>query len=105
MMLSFIKKLFSSDKTDYRQMIKEGAIILDVRTKGEYDRGHIEGAINIPVYQLNDNVQLLKDKEKPIITCCASGIRSAAAINILKSNGFTRLINGGGWQSLNKKIN
>jgi len=43
-------------------------------------------------------------KDKPIITCCASGMRSASAKSILKSNGFTEVHNGGGWSSLQNKI-
>ena len=44
------------------------------------------------------------DKNKPIITCCASGMRSASAKSILKSNGFSQVYNGGGWSSLRNKI-
>jgi rhodanese-related sulfurtransferase len=46
----------------------------------------------------------LKDKNQPIITCCASGMRSASAKSILQSNGFTQVYNGGGWSSLQNKI-
>ena len=81
----------------------EGAIILDVRSKGEYQGGHIKGSINIPVDTLKKNLSKLK-KDSPIITCCASGMRSASAKSILKSNGFTEVHNGGGWSSLQNKI-
>jgi len=103
-MFESIKSLFSLEKTDYAQLVKEGAIILDVRSKGEYASGHIKGSINISVDQLVSNLLKLKDKNKPIITCCASGMRSASAKNILKSNGFTNVYNGGGWSSLQNKI-
>lgn len=103
-MLNSIKSLFSLEKTDFAQLVKEGAIILDVRSKGEYAGGHIKGSINIPVDQLGNNLQKLKDKAKPIITCCASGMRSASAKSILKSNGYTEVYNGGGWSSLQNKI-
>lgn len=103
-MFETIKNLFGSEKTDYAQLIKDGAIILDVRSKGEYAGGHIRGSINIPVDQLDSNLHRLKDKNKAIITCCASGARSASAKNILKSNGFTEVHNGGGWMSLQNKI-
>jgi rhodanese-related sulfurtransferase len=43
-------------------------------------------------------------KDKPVITCCASGMRSASAKSILKASGFTEVHNGGGWMSLNNKI-
>ena len=104
-MIETLKKLFSSQPAvDLSALAKEGAIILDVRSKGEYAGGHIRGSINIPVDQLGSNIHKLKDKNKPIITCCASGMRSASAKSILKSNGYTNVHNGGGWQSLNNKI-
>lgn len=103
-MFESIKSLFSLEKTDYAQLVKEGAVILDVRSKGEYASGHIKGSTNISVDQLVSNLHKLKDKNKPIITCCASGMRSASAKNILKSNGFTNVYNGGGWSSLQNKI-
>ncbi|MCE9538159.1 MAG: rhodanese-like domain-containing protein [Bacteroidetes bacterium] len=83
---------------------KQGAVILDVRSNGEYSGGHIKGSINIPVDQLSKNLSKLKDKNKPIITVCASGMRSASAKSILKSNGYTQVHNGGGWGSLQNKI-
>ena len=103
-MFEAIKNLFGSEKTDYAQLIKDGAIILDVRSKGEFAIGHISGSINIPVNELDRNLHKLKDKNKPVITCCASGVRSASAKNILKSNGFKEVHNGGGWSSLQNKI-
>lgn len=104
-MIDTLKNLFGlGPKTDYAQLIKDGAIILDVRTKGEFQSGHIKGALNIPVDQLRNNLNKLKDKNKVIITCCASGIRSASAKNILKSNGYSEVHNGGGWYSLQRKV-
>jgi rhodanese-related sulfurtransferase len=75
-----------------------------VRSKGEFNGGHIKGAINIPVDSLSSNLGKLKDKKKPIITCCASGMRSASARGILKSNGYEEVHNGGGWMSLQNKL-
>lgn len=103
-MLDSIKSLFGLEKTDYAQLVKDGAIILDVRSKDEYAGGHIKGSINISVGQLAGNLHKLKDKTKPIITCCASGMRSAQAKSILKSNGYNEVHNGGGWSSLQNKI-
>ena len=64
---------------DFAQLVKDGAIILDVRTPGEYAGGHIKGSKNIPLDQLNNRVQEIKGFGKPIVTCCASGMRSASA--------------------------
>lgn len=89
---------------DMKELIDQGAIIIDVRSKGEYAGGHIKESINIPLDQLKNNLHKLKDKNKHIITCCASGMRSGSAKSILKANGFTSVYNGGGWYSLNREI-
>jgi rhodanese-related sulfurtransferase len=91
-------------KIDYAELVKQGAVILDVRTKSEYASGHIKGSINIPVDRLGNNLLQLNDKAKPIITCCASGMRSASAKNSLKSLRYTQVFNGGNWGSLQYKI-
>ncbi len=104
-MLNTIKQLLGfGPKTDYAELVKQGAIILDVRSKGEYAGGHIKGSINISVDSLSANLGKLKDKNRPIITCCASGMRSASAKSILKSNGYQEVHNGGSWMSLQNKI-
>jgi phage shock protein E len=104
-MINTIKNLFGmGSKTDYAQLVKEGAVILDVRSKGEFESGHIKGSINIPVDQLLSNLSKLKDRNQPIITCCASGMRSASAKSLLITSGFTKVFNGGGWSSLRSKL-
>lgn len=105
-MIGFLKKLFAgSSKVDLAELVNEGAIILDVRTKSEYTQGHIRGSINIPLDKLHANLNKLKGKSKPVITCCASGSRSATAKGILTNNGFTNVHNGGSWYKLRSKIN
>ena len=104
-MISTIRNLFGlGPKVEFAELVARGAIIIDVRTKGEFTGGHIKGSINISVDQLGKNLHRLKDKNKPIITCCESGARSASAKSILKSNGFTEVYNGGTWRSLQNKI-
>ncbi len=104
-MINSLKQLLGfGPKVNYAELVKQGAIILDVRSKGEYAGGHIKGSINISVDALSSNLSKLKDKNKPIITCCASGMRSASAKSILKSNGYKEVHNGGGWYSLQSKI-
>ncbi|MCC6274839.1 MAG: rhodanese-like domain-containing protein [Leptospiraceae bacterium] len=78
------------------EKIKAGAKIIDVRTKDEFQDGHYDGAINIPVNTLNSKLGELGDKSKPIIVYCASGGRSASAAHMLKANGFADVINAGG---------
>jgi rhodanese-related sulfurtransferase len=103
-MIQAIKSLLGfGPAVDYAQLVKEGATIIDVRTKAEFQQGHISGSVNIPLNNLSNHYSKLK-KDKPIITCCASGMRSAQAKNILQANGFDRVFNGGGWQKLQNKI-
>ncbi len=104
-MINTIKQLFGlGTKVNYAELVKQGAIILDVRSQGEYAGGHIKGSINISVDTLKNNLSKFKDKNQPIITCCASGMRSASAKSFLKSNGYTQVHNGGSWSSLQNKI-
>lgn len=103
-MFSLLKKIFgTSRKVDLGELIANKAIILDVRTKGEYQGGHLKGSLNIPLQELNAQLSKLK-KDKAIITCCASGSRSAVAKNILESNGFANVHNGGSWMNLRQYV-
>jgi phage shock protein E len=104
-MIDFIKKILGfGPSVDYKELLKQGAIIVDVRTPAEFQSGNIHGSINISVETLQNNLSKLKDKSKPIITCCASGMRSGSAKMILKANGYQDVYNGGSWFSLMKKI-
>jgi phage shock protein E len=102
-MFKSIKNLFKGTQEDFAAMVKEGAIVVDVRTKAEYSAGHIKGSTNIPLDQLAGQLTKL-NKETIIITCCASGMRSASAKSILQSFGYKKVYNGGGWGSLEYKL-
>ena len=96
-MLDKLKSMFGlGNPVDFSELIKSGGIIVDVRSPGEFKSGHIKGAKNIPLDRISGNLKAIKDKNQPIITCCASGMRSASAKGILKSNGYTQVYNGGG---------
>ena len=86
-----------------QEFVKKGAIIIDVRSPGEFAGGHIKGAKNIPLNEIGAKINEIKKLNKPVITCCASGMRSSQATSILKQNGVDS-INGGGWQSLQSKL-
>jgi phage shock protein E len=104
-MLENIKKLFGfGPKVNYAELVANGAVIIDVRTKAEFSAGHIKGSVNIPVEQLGKNLNKIRDKSKPVITCCASGMRSASAKNFLKAQGYLNVHNGGAWNSLKERI-
>jgi phage shock protein E len=91
-------------QVDFAELVKKGAIILDVRSKEEFSNGHVSGSINIAVDQLSNNLSKLKKKDQAIITVCASGMRSERAKNILKAVGYPNVYNGGAWSSLANRI-
>lgn len=103
-MINTLKNIFGlGPKVDYKDLIKNGAQIIDVRTSGEYASGHIKGSVNIPLNSISANVKKIK-KDTPLITCCASGMRSASAKSTLRAMGYKEVYNGGGWMSLNLKL-
>ena len=70
------------------------AVIVDVREDSEWNEQHIPGAIHIPLAQLNERLSELKQyKDSPVITQCKSGRRSAQALDVLKSAGFSKVYN------------
>lgn len=77
---------------------RDGSVqLLDVRTVGEYERGHIEGFTNIPVDNLRDNLGEL-DPSKPVYVICQSGVRSYIASRILTHRGFDCFNFSGGYR-------
>ena len=103
-MIAKLKELLGiKPAPNYNEILQKGGMIIDVRTKAEFSNGHIKGSKNIPLQALPSNLNKLK-KDKPIITCCASGMRSASAKSMLKSNGFSNVYNGGSWARLNSQI-
>jgi len=101
--MGFLGFIFGSKKRQVESYLKSGAVILDVRTKKEWDKGHIENAINIPLDELHTRFDEVKKLNKPIITCCQSGMRSAKAAQFLNLNTINAT-NGGGWASLKAKL-
>ena len=103
-MINTLKRLLGfGPKADFKELISTGAQIIDVRTPGEYRGGHIKGSVNIPLQNLGSNINRIA-KDKPVITCCASGMRSSTAKSMLEAKGFTQVYNGGGWLSLQSKL-
>jgi len=83
---------------------KKNATVVDVRTPAEFMGGNVAGSINIPIYEIQERLDELKNMPQPILLCCASGSRSAQATIILKSYGID-CTNGGSWLDVNFKIN
>lgn len=105
-MIGSLKKILGlGSKVDLAMEIENGATVLDVRTRAEYAGGHVKGSVNIPLDQLTSNLHKLRSKDKAIITCCASGMRSGAAKAQLRSLGYTNVHNGGSWYKVDRLKN
>tara|TARA_B110000467_G_C18264497_1_gene448367 strand:- start:770 stop:1120 length:351 start_codon:yes stop_codon:yes gene_type:complete len=102
--LYLLRKRFF-DTTNYKVLLEDGAIIVDVRSPAEFSAGNIENSLNIPVGELINKLDYLKDKKQTIIVCCASGVRSGVAKQLLVAKSYGNVINGGGWSNLKAKIN
>ena len=86
-----------------QSIIAQGAMLVDVRNPDEYKSGHVKGSVNIPLDQISQRLDRFKNKNT-IVVFCRSGARSKMAQSILKSNGVTNVINGGGWQEVNQFV-
>lgn len=77
----------------------EGTIV-DVRTRGEFMSGSVSGAVNIPLNEIPERIEELKNLKKPLVLCCLSGNRSEQAAYILSQQGV-ECCNGGSWLDVN----
>lgn len=87
---------FRMVKNRIPELLKQGAVIIDVRSREEFAAGNSSGSINVPLQELAGKT-LGVDRERTIIVCCASGTRSAVAVGILKGKGYKKVLNAGPW--------
>ncbi len=73
--------------------------IIDVRTEEEFSEGNVNQSVNIPLHEIPERIEELKEMQ-PIVLCCRSGQRSGKAMEFLKSQGLKEVYNGGGWLEL-----
>jgi len=92
--LSGDTKVFHADEIDSR--LRDGAQLLDVRSEGEFHRGHIEGALNIPIDELRGRLEEVP-RDRPILVYCLTGIRSYLGTRILDQEGFDASNLSGGY--------
>lgn len=102
-MIGWIKKLFGGNPVNYQELVSRGAVIIDVRSSGEFISGHLPGAKNYPLDGIKGKITELKKLNKPLITVCKSGARSSMAKGILQSAGL-EVYNGGSWNRLAHQI-
>lgn len=101
--MGFLDFIFGTKKRQVKEFLDNGAVILDVRSQREWDAGHIDNSIHIPINELKNRIEEVKKLNKPIIACCASGVRSAKAAKFLNLHNI-EATNGGGWVSLKNKL-
>lgn len=91
---------FGSSKV--KDALRKGAIVIDVRTPQEFDQGKVPESINIPVDRIAANAERIKGMNRPVVFCCASGMRSGNAVSIMKGKGLKEVYNGGSWYDVLK---
>ena len=100
-MMNLFKSLFGRTKTgQIAEAQARGAIIIDVRTPAEFAGGHAEGAVNMPLDTIESRLSTIKKYQKPIVLCCASGMRSGRAKALLAERGVADLHDAGSWRNL-----
>ena len=87
-----------------KDVLRGGAIVIDVRTPQEFDQGKVPGSINIPVDRIAANAERIKNMNRPVVFCCASGARSSNAATIMKQKGMKEVYNGGSWYDVIKML-
>lgn len=96
--MTFFKNILTGNSVDYKALIDEGAIVVDVRTKDEFKQGHFRNSKNIPMNSLPDRINSFEGKT--VILVCRSGDRAGSARQMLQAKGITAY-NAGAWQNLN----
>ncbi len=80
-----------------KKLVREqGATVIDVRASWEFEEGHVEGAINIPLDEIPMRIDDIKQMQQPVIVYCRSGGRSSMAMGFLQQGGLSTVFNGGG---------
>lgn len=93
-----LKRMGQISAKDAQQHLKDGALLIDVRTVGEFSSGHLPGAINIPLDQMKTAVpRRVKEKNKVLLLHCQTGMRSGAAKHKLKGMGYAKAFNLGSY--------
>lgn len=96
------KQNISSEEV-YKMMKNEDVVIIDVREDFEYEGGHLENSINIPLDDLEKKINEI-DKDKKIIVYCLSGNRAQIALEILAEKGYNNIYTFGGIKDWNYEL-
>ena len=102
--MSLLSSLFRSGP-DPKALVKDGAVVVDVRNPDEWNEGHLEQSTSVPLPELGARLKEIEklvggDKSKVVVVVCRSGGRAEVAKTILRQNGFQNVHNAGAWTSL-----
>ena len=99
----FLRQRGGVSTEDARRHLREGALLVDVRSPGEFAEGSVKGAINVPLSDLPDGMaKHCPDKNRVLLLHCASGGRSGIAVMKLRSAGYSRVFNVGSFSAAQK---
>lgn len=102
--MGFFSSLFGTpDNTLLAEAIKKGTFLVDVRSPREFSSGSVKGAINIPLDNLQNELEKFKRKLN-VVVFCRSGNRSNMAKSILSHNGYLKVVDGRTWQNVNNEL-
>jgi rhodanese-related sulfurtransferase len=79
------------DADTARRLVAAGVTVVDVRTKAEFDAGHVPGALNVPFDEISARAAELGPPSAPVLLYCRTGRRTAIATQALRAKGFTRI--------------
>lgn len=99
-MINILRSLLGGSNDDLVSTLRQGAVIIDVRTPAEFSGGHVAGSVNIPLNEIANRLGTY-DTATPIVFCCASGGRSGQATSFATAQGYTA-VNGGPWTNVNR---
>lgn len=103
--MSLLSNIFgtANKEGDVHDLLSKGALVVDVRSPQEFRSGNVPGSKNIPLQDLSSKLTKLKGMDKPIVLCCASGMRSGKATRMLNTEGV-ECVNGGSWRSVRQAV-
>ncbi|WP_406610284.1 rhodanese-like domain-containing protein [Agarivorans sp. JK6] len=101
--IGLLSQTHASERSDlaWQSVEQQHAILIDVRSEGEFSQGHLSNAHNIPHTVIAQQITAItKDKSQPIVVYCRSGNRSGYALQVLQAMGYQQVVNGGGLKEM-----
>ncbi len=101
--MSWLDRIFGFNKIDISDILRKNPVILDVRRPYEFEAGHIEDAVHIPLYEIDRRIDEIRKMKRPVVAYCRSGMRSAQAVSVMKAHGI-EAHDGGGMPNLARQL-